>query len=144
MESNPVRCSVAIPKDVLEILRDEEWVQNCLDEAQSPKEIPAAWFAASRIQLGDRQEVGLVVLPNYGCLLGAHSASFWIFRRTPKGYELVLNESALDLKILNSKTNGIRDVELYDANLAYQLVRLFRFDGKEYRLAKRTETGYDQ
>jgi hypothetical protein len=52
MEDDFVAHAVPIPKDALEILRADEWVQTCLEKGQSPNEIPASWFAASRIHLG--------------------------------------------------------------------------------------------
>jgi hypothetical protein len=143
MESDSVRHPVAIPNDVLEILRADKWVQTCLEKGQSPSEIPADWFAASRIHLSHRQE-GLVLVVTYGCLLGAHSAPYWIFRRTPRGHELILEVSGHGLRLLKSRAGGFREVQVYDSNAGYETVLLFKFDGKEYRLSKRTDTEHDQ
>lgn len=103
-----------------------------------PKDLPDRWFVASRVRLGDGGRVGLVVMGVDG-LLGANITSFWVLRRTGKGYDLVLDTIAAALDILETKTDGLQDIETYfPGSIAYAGSQEFRFDGQRYQVTKRT------
>jgi hypothetical protein len=137
MESDHVAHPVGIPKDVVQTVQTDKWVQTCLEKGQSPNEIPPSWFVASRIHLNGQHEVGLVVMPENGCLLGANTAPFWIFRKTTKGHQLILDISVHDLRFLESKTHGLRDIETSSSTAVERTVLLFKFDGQIYQLSER-------
>jgi len=46
-----------------------------------------------------------------GISLGPFSAGFWVLRQTPQGYETVLAVDTHDLTLLDTITNGLRDIE---------------------------------
>ena len=103
-----------------------------------PKDLPDRWFTASRIHLDNGGRVGLVVMGVDG-LLGANITSFWVLRRTGKGYDLVLDTIAAGLDILETKTDGLRDIETWSpGGAAYSGSQELQFDGQRYQVTKRT------
>jgi hypothetical protein len=67
------------------------------------------------------------------CLLGANVEPFWVLRKTSKGFDLVLSQSAHDLKILSTRSNGYRDIRLFSLTATTVITKDFKFDGKAYR-----------
>lgn len=103
----------------------------------APKDLPDPWFTASRVHLGDGDQMGLVVMGVDG-LLGANWTSFWVLRRTAKGYDLVLDAMASSLDIMNTKTDGLRDVEAsFPTSVGSWGSNGFHFDGRQYQVTKR-------
>lgn len=100
--------------------------------------LDASWFAASEVTLRRDEPQGLVVKAEKGCL-GANIDPFWVFRRTSDGYDLVLSESALYLKVLNTRTNDYRDIELSAVVEAgkYVVYLKYKFRNGMYRLSSR-------
>jgi hypothetical protein len=140
MEMVPVAEPVVVPEDVLQILRKTNYVLTCLKERQAPSDIPASWFVGSRIHLDGPDEPDLVVLPANGCLLGANVAPFWVFRRTARGFELVLEISVHDLRVLKGRSNGYRDIETWSSTAVTHTTLHFKFNGRRYELTqKKTE-----
>jgi hypothetical protein len=66
-------------------------------------------------------------------LFGANIVPFWIFRNTPQGHELALSVSALGLDVLNTKTNGYRDIRTTTATASSGYAISFKFNGKKYQ-----------
>jgi hypothetical protein len=98
----------------------------------TPKDLPGRQFTASRIHLGDGI-IGLVVMGP-----PANNAPFWVLRRTGAGYRLVLDTIAAGLDILNTKTNGFRDIEAGSSTSVGSWASYgFQFDGRYYQLTKR-------
>jgi hypothetical protein len=129
----PVERPVSIPEGALQALRDNEYVRTCLSKGQTPEEIPASWFVGSEIHLDGPDEIDLIVLPNNGCLLGANIGPFWVFRKTPQAYELVLDVHVHDLRVLGTRSNGYRDIRTWSATAVTRTTVLFRFDGHKYQ-----------
>jgi len=140
------------PKDVLQILRRNEYVLNCLQflrqEDEAPDEIPSSWFVASEIHLGGPKEVDFVVQPRElgrvpaenRCLFGARVIPFWVFRNTPKGFELILEVHEHDLTVLSTRSKGYRDIETWSSTAITQTTWLYKFDGRRYVPFKRKDT----
>lgn len=134
-----VRRPVPVPPDVLRGLGQDEKVLACLTEnaGNAAVEIPAAWFAASAIDLNGDRRPDLVVKPENSCLYGANIAPFWVFRNTGRGYALVLRTDALNLQILPARTRGYRNIRARAASARQVFARLYRFDGESYRASRR-------
>jgi len=139
-EDSRVKKPAAIPEKVLVILRKDKMVQDALENENTPSEsLPVSWFSASAIHLSTANRVDLVVV-GQPPLSGANTATFWVFRATSHGYELVLNAPAHDLFVRNTRWKGYREIEL-SAETAVDISTVaFRFDGKRYiRYRARTE-----
>lgn len=148
---NPVQVS----KDALEILKGNlsPGTINCIKNVAhlTPDQVPAAWFVGSEVHLDGADKKDLVVLPNVpqilasdsspdvrngGCLLGANVGPFWVLRQRDKQYELLLATSAAALFVLDSKTNGYRDIQTDLASAVRHTALLFKFDGHQYKLVQ--------
>lgn len=131
-EDEGVKRPVAIPDDVLAILSKDEFIRDVLeDEKPAVGKLPQAWFSASAIHLGGPNETDLVVLGE-GPLRGANVITFWVFRPTPHGHELVLTAPAHDLIVKNKRWKGYQEIELASATAVQLTSVLFRWNGRKY------------
>ncbi len=104
----------------------------CVVKDQTADKISASWFEASKIHLGGPKEVNLLVKAKDGCLFGANIGPFWIFRRTPQGYELLLAVSALGVRLLPHTTNGHKDIAAGAVAGGKFVSAFYKFDGHRY------------
>lgn len=131
---------VDLPDEVLRELMNDERNQTCLGINETKEQMPASWFAASQIHLNGDRLPDLVVTPKNACLFGANMVPFWVFRSTNQGYKLALSMSGLALQVLNSKTNGYRDIETSAVvQTRYVVTLTFKFDGSQYKQTGRRE-----
>lgn len=86
---------------------------------------------ASEIHLTSSTERDLVVIAG-APLSGANVTTFWIFRPTNPGYELLLDAPAHDMVVRNSRTNGYRDIELVSATAVTASTVLCRYRDVRY------------
>ena len=108
------------------------------DERISIDTIPKDWFRASVVHLGPRTQSDLVVM-GLGISLGPYSARFWVLRQTLQGYDLVLAIDTHDLELLQTRTNGLRDIETGLTTLSGRFTDIYRFDGQRYQKREPTE-----
>jgi hypothetical protein len=144
VELVPIRRLVRLSEAALSVLSKDERVASCLENAGlRPEQLPADWFMASEIHLNGPGERDLIVSPGgpqdgppqNDCLVGANTAQFWVLRKTPEGYTLVLSQIAHNLDVLQTRTNGFRDIRL-SAVVSLQVVTIhYRFSGHSYELA---------
>jgi hypothetical protein len=105
------------------------------DDQLSIESIPKDWFTASEVHLGPNSETDLVVM-GIGISMGPYSAGFWILRQTPQGYEIVLAVHAHSLALLDSSTNGFRDIESGLSTLNESNSDIYKFDGHRYQIGE--------
>jgi hypothetical protein len=118
----------------------------------TPEKLPGNWFVASVIHLDGPIELDLIALPAGRlpetpggkisanvCLIGPNTGGFWVLRRTPTGFQLVLSQMAHSLEILNTRSNGLRDIRLYTIAVREHTITDYKFSGREYHLT-RTKT----
>lgn len=127
MEEKPER-PVMVPEDVMQILRRDE-----SNRSIAQGDPPASWFVASELYLNDDDLPDLIVMPANPRLLGANIGPFWVFRKTPQGYQLVLSESAFVLDVLNTRTNSYRDIRLIALTAKEKFTVTYKFNGSAYR-----------
>ena len=132
-EDNGVEHPVPVPSDVLAILRKDEGVKSVLEsENILPKNLPSSWFSVSIVHLSAAKRNDLVVV-GQPPVSGANVTSFWVFRATAHGHELVLYAPAHDLIIKNTRWKGYRDIEFAGMTAAEITTVLCHFDGRRYR-----------
>jgi hypothetical protein len=140
---------IDLPENALKVLRKDEFVRSCLGDSTSPEGIPAYWFVGSEIRLGARQgENDLVIQPRdlpgspseNRCLWHSHSIPFWVLKKTANGYALIMEDNAQVLKVLNSRSNGFRDIETLMSTTSGRTTSVFKWDGHPYSLALRRTT----
>jgi hypothetical protein len=129
-----------VPEGILKTLMNDEAVEACLQDTNQSAagSAPAAWFVGSVVHLDGGHERDMIILPKKSCLLGAYIAPFWIFRKQPGGYSLVLNVSTGSLELLSSKTSGLRDIRTTSGSAAGVGVDLYKFDGTRYVAFKKS------
>lgn len=103
------------------------------DDHLSIETMPPDWFTASEVHLGAQDKADLVVM-GAKISLGPYSAGFWVLRQGPEGYEIVLATHAHDLALLDTRTNGLRDIETGLPTLGKSYSEKYRFDGHRYQL----------
>jgi hypothetical protein len=124
---------VPIPDDVLNVLRRESEISTCALGSGSRDAIPSTWFEAARIHLDGPRESDLIVKAKNACLWGPNIGPFWVFRKTPSGHTLVLSTTALGIQVLDSKTNGFRDIKAGAIATLKPTYVMYRFDGHSYQ-----------
>lgn len=131
-EDTSVKKPVAIPKEVLAILRNDRTVQSVLDNENIPPEnLPSSWFSASAIHLSAASGMDLVVVGEPP-VVGGNVTIFWVFCSTPEGYKLVLTAPAHGLEVKKTRWNGHRNIELTSMSAVKISTVLCRFDGQQY------------
>jgi hypothetical protein len=135
-----------LPASVLETLQadtsNQQLFENCPTRG-SQHTIPSSWFLAAEVDLKRGDLSGLVVRADNCCLWGANIGPFWVFRRTNIGYELVLDASALGLELLDTRTNGYRDIRLSSAFGGEVHSTVFKFIEGRYRAGVKHGTSSD-
>lgn len=135
-EDAAVTKPAAIPKDILAILAKDKMVLVELENESLPAEkMPLSWFSASAIHLSKANLTDYVVVAEPP-IAGGNVVTFWVFRDTGHGHDLVLTAPMHDLNVKNTRHNGYRDVEL-DSMSAVKISTVWcRFDGKQYKELK--------
>jgi len=152
--NEPVVRPTPLPAEALDALAKDQNVNRCLAESEKTPDQAFAWFVASEVHLGPKNEADYIVLPNLllkaeqpgeapgnGCFLRATSAWFWALRNTKQGYKLVFSGSGHDLSVLHHRTNGFRDIKTSFVLQTGQSLNelIYRFDGDSYVQVKANE-----
>jgi hypothetical protein len=131
-EDESVKHPATVPPELNRILAHDPAVMGVLEyEHLASDAVPGSWLLASEIHLSNSAERDLVVIAA-GPLSGANVTTFWIFRSTNHGYELLLDAPAHDMVVKNSRTNGYRDVELVSATAVTVSTVLCKFKAGTY------------
>ena len=135
-EDSGVKRPVSIPEDVMAILRKDEGVLPVLDyENVRPENLPASWFSAAEVHLTLSSTPDLVVAAEPP-LAGGNVDTFWVFRATAHGHELMVTAPAHSLALKSTRSHGYRDIELLsNTAVAFHTV-ILRFDGTEYKVLR--------
>jgi len=137
------------------VLAKDGVVASCLRMGDmSQDQLPASWFVASRIQLDGSGESDLVVQASgiidgptapgpLTCFLKPYATHFWVIRESSFGYSLVFSASGRKLKTLNSRTNGLLDLQLVRLTTTGEPLdnKVYKFDGQGYQ-AQRAKTAH--
>jgi hypothetical protein len=140
-EDAAVNHPVALPADVEELLTRDERVRAVIENALPEiKRFPTRWFSASIVHLAGAREADLVV-EGQGKLRGANVITFWVFRPTPRGHELILTAPAHDLIVEKKIQNGYKKLELVDMTAVIVHTAHWAFDGTQYKLIDEKRDG---
>ena len=117
------------------------------DEGLNVSEIPASWFVGSWIELSGAHSSGLVVRAEHGCFWGAHITQFWLLSKVGANYRVVFTGRADAFRVLSTRTDGYRDVQLIFAMQAGAEINYvtFKYTNGEYtEWDSKTERPYDK
>jgi len=124
----------AVPAQILEQLRqDTTWEPR----VESLYDSLPIFLVAERVDL-NHDGVPELVVRGMERLCGAAWCPFWIYRRTPAGYERLLDAGNIQsLEPLATVSHGYRDVRAWRHGSAWDGgITLYKFDGRRYRYAK--------
>lgn len=116
---------------------DESIVAALREEGFSAETIPANWFTAAVVHLADPKRDDLVVMGNE-IGRGAYTSMFLILSASEPGYRIVFRTDAHDLEILPGRSKGLCNLLTAVVTLRYNSTDEYRFDGKRYKVARRT------
>jgi len=137
-EDERVQRPVSLPSVVVEMLARDPDVKGLLEnEHLSIDKAAPVWFMASAVRLAGVGERDLVVIGK-GPVLGANITTFWLFRPTASGFELLMNAPAHTLIVKNARTKGYKDVELLAGTAVTVSTVLCKFNGKIYVPSRKT------
>jgi hypothetical protein len=128
---NEVERPVPMPDQVLRILNTDDHVRDCMT-LKGVSRAPASWFIASEVHLHNSHQVDYVIQPGSGCIFGANTVPFWVFRKVDGRYELLLKTQQLGFEVLKSKTHGYHDIRVTRVFQLEPATAILRFDGHQY------------
>ncbi|HST51735.1 MAG TPA: hypothetical protein VLJ61_06960 [Pyrinomonadaceae bacterium] len=106
-----------------------EIVQQLMNDYEG---LSAGDLRAEMIDLNDDERQELIV---QGDCAAVGNCSTWIYRKTRKGYQQLLNDEAQVVKSRRTITHDYHDVVFEVHGSAYESeIRLYKFDGKQYQL----------
>jgi hypothetical protein len=112
-----------------------EQLRECQTERDIPAAEVAAYFSSITIDLNRDATPDYLVFPSIYCssFFGMHSIAFWLLLGQPAGgLKLVFSGRHDGIRLLNAKSNGVRDFELVYGRERQRV----RFDGKTYRAGR--------
>jgi hypothetical protein len=136
MDGPVVQHPVALSNEELSALASDELMKRELDRDPPIPKLTREGLEAGVIHLGLPGERDLVVVGSGALFAGANIGPFWIIRDLPSGPVIVLHVTTLSLSVLNSRTKGLRDIELFAATAIEGTTTALQFDGTRYALFK--------
>lgn len=118
-----------VPRALLnQLMRDDAEVRTMLREGYDPE---IHGFSVEHVDLNnDKKPELFVTAPG-----GNSSAPIWIYRRTARGYQMLLKAAFMGYRLLKTSSNGYRDLEMsYGGNAMGYDVDVYKFDGRKYVL----------
>jgi hypothetical protein len=128
---------VAVSPGVLKVLLATEEAKEGLEySSDSERNRPAELFHAAEVHLARPQEEDLVVIGVCPPMCGADNSWFWLVRSAIMDPQVVLVLGGSLVELLDSRTNGYRDVRCSWSSAAETRDTIYRFDGKQYKVWK--------
>jgi hypothetical protein len=133
--------SVPLPRNVLDVLiapmKDDKYYRDFV-VGKSDKDLNKL-FTGVVMNLSGANEVDYIIEGNLP-FAGADNAWFWVVRTGGLKPIVVLNEGASFLELLNSRTNGYRDIRSVWVMSGTKRIRVYHYDGSSYTLFNTVET----
>lgn len=90
-------------------------------------------FVGSTVDLKGRgRELDWIAKTADGCAWGAATARIWILKNEKTHYRVVLDDAGQGVVLLNSKTNGLRNLTMPSGTAGHYSDALLKFDGLRY------------
>lgn len=133
-EDTGVKNPVPLPADVANLLLESDEAKRALgNAADTARRDPSQLFEAAEVHLGRADERDLVVI-GQSPLSGADTGWFWIVRSADKNPKILLFATGLSLSILDTRTNGLRDVGTAWSSANEEVSQaIYSFDGAKYK-----------
>lgn len=126
----PFEHPAPISDDVLRVLAETDAAKEILDFAAESGKVDAS-FRARQVHLSRGKDVDLVVIGTPP-KPGIEPDWFWVVRSARRSPEVVLHAGSNALKLLESRTNGYRDIVLVTPLTSRTRCVTYHFDGTRY------------
>jgi hypothetical protein len=133
-EGTPFQNPAPISPEVLRVLAKSDAAKEILDSAAEAGKVDTAQlFRAREVHLSGEKDEDLVVLgtppkpgldPNW----------FWVVRSANRAPQVVLHAGSGSLKLLESRTNGYRDILMVSPLASRTRCVTYHFDGNRYNV----------
>jgi hypothetical protein len=133
----PFKRPAKIPDALVPLLGDI--AKGCRAERVNRGTSVKSWFSASKINVSDDRS-SLILKSGKWCLNGVDNDWFWIFRKTARGYRLLMSAGSISLDVLKSTNRGLRDIETNAATAQTNYTNIYKFDGERYKVRICSET----
>jgi hypothetical protein len=135
-EEKPLQQQVALSPEVLKVLMETKQATQGSDFASDAQRAnPAQLFRAAAVHLISKDEVDLVVI-GVPPMSGADTGWFWVVRSARKDPEVVLFADGNSLEVMDTKTNGSRDIRSIWSSPSQTNYTIYHFDGGTYKVWK--------
>jgi thiol-disulfide isomerase/thioredoxin len=123
------RARLTPPRELLDVIDPED--RDCVKQSGLNKSV-----TVQPIQLAADRSRQILVRGSGLCLCGAQNCGFWIYRKTGKRYELLLNGTgSTKVRAGQKSAKGYRDVVSEShASAVETILRSYRYDGTQYQL----------
>jgi hypothetical protein len=138
-EGEPLRRPVALSARVLQILlATPEAKEGLLFASDSQKKNPAGLFQATEVHLDGPGEIDLLIM-GIPPMSGADNCWFWLVRPSGDTPKVLLFTGEYSVELMNSKTNGYRDVRSVWSSPNETDTTIYHFGGRQYAVWKKLE-----
>lgn len=125
------RKQVRVPKEIAQIVMNDNETRECIQQNGGADKN----LKAESIYLNRNRTPDILVQGAYPCTCGVQNCTYWIYRKSANGYELLLTiDSAINVVPKNIFTNGYRDINIeahFSALETY--ISTYKFDGQKYQ-----------
>lgn len=129
--------SVSIPQGVLRVLLGTEDAKEALEFANDrERKNVSQLFRAAEIHLAQSHETALLVL-GVPPMCGVDNAWFWIVLSPRIRPKLVLFAGGNSVELMNTRSSGYADIRSRWSSPQETCTRVYRFNGRSYRLWKK-------
>ena len=117
-----------------EVMTDTD-LRSCIDQDEGGARAAEEGMTVEEVDLNRDGVPEYEVRLSSGCVCGAVNCAIYIYRQTPRGYELILDgASGYGIDELKTSSRGYLDVLVTARNnLATASETTYKFDGKQYR-----------
>jgi hypothetical protein len=131
------RISPKAPNELLTTLDQED--RDCVRQSGLDKSV-----AVTPMQLAANRSRQILVKGSGLCLCGAQNCAFWIYQKTGRNYELLLEgKGSTKVVAARARANGYRNVVSEShASASEIIVRTYRYDGSRYQLQRCVNRAY--
>ena len=129
--------AIEVPTELLQqLMRDDAEARNFVNQGLVTDE-PGGKFMADLADLNEDGKSEYIVSPP-NLMMGNSSGPKWVYRRTPKGYQLLLSIGAMGLSPLKTLTHGYHDLEAIGGGNAMGYFKgIYKFNGSKYVYASK-------
>jgi hypothetical protein len=132
-EDEDIENPVPVPPAVLALILEDDMAKEALETAnESVRKDASQCLRAAEVHLAGSGEIDMLVIGS-SPMAAADAAWFWVVRSVNQKPQVVLRAAGNTIALLDTRTNGFRDVGTAWASASQSSQSTFRFDGAVYK-----------